>query len=83
VTARVRPTNDGCERTVHWFWRCRVLVVGEIEGRGEGAQVFGKGSVGTDIRFPCVVGEIVASVLSSMCRREQGCGIGAHAHARG
>jgi hypothetical protein len=58
-------------------------VAGEIEGRGEGAQVFGKGSVGTYIGFPCVVGEIVASVLSSMRGREQGRGIGVHAHARG
>jgi hypothetical protein len=45
-------------------------VAGEIEGRGEGAQVFGKGSVGTDIGFPCVVGEIVVSVPSSIRERE-------------
>jgi hypothetical protein len=66
----VGPTNDDCERTAHWFWRRRVLVAGEIEGRGEGAQVFGKGSVGTDIGFPCVVGEIVVSVPSSIRERE-------------
>jgi hypothetical protein len=58
-------------------------VAGEIEGRGEGVQVFSKGSVGTNIGFPCVVGEIVASVPTSMHGREQGRGIGAHAHARG
>jgi hypothetical protein len=57
-------------------------VAGEIEGRGEGAQVFGKGSVRTDIGFPCVVGEIVASVPPSMHGREQGRGGASRANAR-